>query len=59
MKIAITGGSGFIGQKLTAQLTSAGHDVLILTRSLEGKKQTDNVSHVKWMSDDCSSRSGA
>ncbi|WP_307728855.1 TIGR01777 family oxidoreductase [Alkalicoccobacillus plakortidis] len=54
MKIAITGGSGFIGQKLTAQLTSAGHDVLILTRSLEGKKQTDNVSYVKWMSDDSS-----
>ncbi|MFK3939656.1 TIGR01777 family oxidoreductase [Alkalihalobacillus sp. NPDC078783] len=52
MKIAITGGSGFIGQKLTSKLTSAGHEVLILTRNLEGKQSKDHVSYVKWMSQD-------
>jgi uncharacterized protein len=34
MKIAITGGAGFIGTKLTEKLTSLGHQVVVLDRHL-------------------------
>jgi uncharacterized protein (TIGR01777 family) len=33
MKVFITGGSGFVGRSLTPSLTSAGHEVTILSRS--------------------------
>lgn len=33
MKIVIAGGTGFLGQPLTAALLSAGHEVVVLTRS--------------------------
>ncbi len=32
MKIAVTGGSGFVGSKLSALLAAQGHDVLVLDR---------------------------
>ncbi|WP_342543026.1 TIGR01777 family oxidoreductase [Paenisporosarcina sp. FSL H8-0542] len=49
MKIAITGGSGFVGQEITKQLTDKGHEVFILTRS---DKQSDGSVHmVKWLTD--------
>ncbi|MFC7687000.1 NAD-dependent epimerase/dehydratase family protein [Ureibacillus sp. GCM10028918] len=32
MEVAIAGGSGFIGNKLTHLLISDGHEVVILTR---------------------------
>lgn len=35
-RIAITGGRGFVGQKLSAQLANGGYDCLILTRSKSG-----------------------
>lgn len=35
MKIAITGATGFVGSRLTAQLIKEGHHVVVLTRSLE------------------------
>lgn len=34
MKIAITGGAGFIGSKLAEKFASAGHEVLILDRNM-------------------------
>ena len=48
MRIVIAGGTGFVGQKLTAQLLEKGHEVLILTR--KQKPPQGNVSYVKWLS---------
>jgi uncharacterized protein (TIGR01777 family) len=49
MKVAITGGSGFVGQEITKQLTDNGHEVYILTRS--PKASSDSVHMVKWLVD--------
>ena len=49
MKVAITGGSGFVGQEITKQLTANGHEVYILTRS--PKESNDSVHMVKWLVD--------
>jgi hypothetical protein len=40
MTIAIAGGSGFLGRKLAARLTAAGHRVLTLTRRAGGGADT-------------------
>lgn len=52
MKIAIAGGTGLVGEALTAELTNKGHEVLILTR----KKQADTpsasqIKYVQWLSE--------
>lgn len=47
MKVAITGGSGFVGKEITNQLTENGHEVFILTRS--SKPSNDLVHMVKWL----------
>ncbi|MEM8858253.1 MAG: NAD-dependent epimerase/dehydratase family protein, partial [Chloroflexota bacterium] len=36
MKVFITGGSGFIGQRVVSRLVAQGHDVYGLTRSSQG-----------------------
>lgn len=43
MKIAITGGFGFVGGCLARSLTTAGHEVVIVTRSGERKAQKEGV----------------
>ncbi len=52
MKIAISGGSGFVGQTLTDHFTDNGHDVYILTRNPDGKPEKERVTYIKWLSDD-------
>lgn len=47
MKIAITGGTGFVGKELTNLLLSEGHHVYILTRS--DKKSDNSVTYVPWL----------
>jgi len=49
MKVAITGGSGFVGQALTKLLLERGHDVFILTRS--EKASSEDVQMVYWLGD--------
>ncbi|WP_221568554.1 TIGR01777 family oxidoreductase [Alkalihalobacillus sp. TS-13] len=52
MKIAISGGSGFVGQALTDHFTEKGKDVYILTRDPDGKPEKERVTYIKWLNDD-------
>lgn len=52
MKIAITGGTGFIGKHLARDLTTRGHQVVIISRGLYSRNSGDafpkrNISFVK------------
>ncbi|MDN7247450.1 TIGR01777 family oxidoreductase [Planococcus shenhongbingii] len=47
MKIAITGGTGFVGKELTRLFHNKGHMVYILTRS--PKRSTANTKYVQWL----------
>lgn len=52
MKIAITGGTGLVGTKLTDVLKAHNHEVIILTRSSNDSK--NGVEYVQWLADDAS-----
>ncbi|MCA1055621.1 TIGR01777 family oxidoreductase [Rossellomorea aquimaris] len=52
MKIAITGGTGFVGQAVTAELLAHGHEVIILTRNPDKYDDQSGISYVKWLTDD-------
>ncbi|HYA00866.1 MAG TPA: NAD-dependent epimerase/dehydratase family protein [Candidatus Binatia bacterium] len=40
MRIAITGGTGFVGSHLTAQLSEQGHELVLLTRTRRQRRAT-------------------
>ena len=48
MRILLTGGTGFIGKKLTQYFLNKGHQINILTRSLKGKSNKKNLKFFKW-----------
>lgn len=49
MKIVIAGGTGFLGRPLTAALTQAGHDIVILSRGSSGSKRGPGAARmVPW-----------
>lgn len=52
MKIAITGGTGFVGTVLTEQLKREGHQVYILTRSPKKHTNSDQVKYVGWLKEE-------
>ena len=49
MKIAITGGTGFVGSELTKLLLQKGHEVYILSRSKQGTEH--GITYVKWLTE--------
>lgn len=51
MKIAIAGGTGFVGMNVTELLIAEGHQVYILTRSPEKHQETDHINYIGWLSD--------
>ena len=51
MKIALTGGTGFVGRALTEELTKNGHEVFILTRNAGTRTSTENTTYVSWLND--------
>ncbi|MCF6139307.1 TIGR01777 family oxidoreductase [Pseudalkalibacillus berkeleyi] len=51
MKIAISGGTGFVGAALTDQFIKQNHHVYVLTRNPTGKPEKENVTYIEWMHD--------
>ena len=47
MKIAIAGGTGMVGRKLTELLQDKGYEILILTRGKSRKE--NNIRYVQWL----------
>ena len=45
-RFLITGGTGFIGLKLVAEILKDGHKVTILTRNKKLLKQKSNINYV-------------
>ncbi|KAB2332016.1 TIGR01777 family oxidoreductase [Bacillus mesophilum] len=51
MKIALAGGTGFVGSYLTEALKQKGHEIFILTRNTQNKTAADQVKYVQWLND--------
>lgn len=49
MKIAVTGGSGYLGQAILQALTATGHRVRVLTRSRARLTQQEDIPGVEWV----------
>lgn len=48
MNVAVTGGTGFVGQAVCDALRSAGHEVVILSHSREGREQRTAIRKVDY-----------
>lgn len=53
MKVAITGGTGFVGRELSKLLLRKGHEVFILSRS--GRNTLVGTTSIKWLTDEAKS----
>ncbi|MEH7345735.1 TIGR01777 family oxidoreductase [Bacillus sp. JJ1532] len=51
MKIALTGGTGFIGGALAKELVKNGHEIFILTRDASIRNNTDKIKYISWLND--------
>jgi uncharacterized protein (TIGR01777 family) len=54
MKIAIAGGSGFIGRVLQEKLIKGGHEIFVLTRDPGKIKTANRIKAVGWLKEDSS-----
>ena len=52
MKIAIAGGSGFVGTALIDELSKENHDIYILTRHPEKFKKQTNLTYIGWLTEE-------
>jgi uncharacterized protein len=52
MKIAIAGGSGFIGRAITEELRAHKHDICILTRNPDKHKPAQGIRYIRWLQKD-------
>lgn len=52
MKVAIAGGTGFVGKAITKQLLDQNHEVFILTRNRPITKSTQQIHYVQWLKND-------
>ncbi|MGG3467744.1 TIGR01777 family oxidoreductase [Neobacillus pocheonensis] len=50
MKIAIAGGTGFVGKALVDHFMKNNHEIVILTRHIPNIKKRDNIRYVQWLS---------
>ena len=48
MNFLIAGGTGLIGQALIQRLTEENHHIFCLTRSLNNKQNTNNLTFIRW-----------
>ncbi|MBV7434714.1 complex I NDUFA9 subunit family protein [Cardiobacteriaceae bacterium TAE3-ERU3] len=48
MKVVVTGGTGFVGEAVCTALRSAGHEVVILSRSREGRDNGISIRKVDY-----------
>ena len=46
--VLITGGTGLVGKRLTTHLIEKGYKLIILTRSMKGKKNSDHINYAAW-----------
>jgi len=51
MKIAIAGGSGFVGKALQEELLKNGHQLFILTRNPNVHRPANGITYVQWLGD--------
>ncbi|GAA0341649.1 hypothetical protein GCM10008967_35040 [Bacillus carboniphilus] len=54
MKVAIAGGTGFVGHELSQWFQKRNIHLLVLTRNPSQKPSLSNVQYVQWMSEDAS-----
>lgn len=52
MRIAIAGGTGFVGSALVKKLLDKKHELFILTRNTADKHSSKNLQYVQWLNDD-------
>ncbi|EWG13230.1 TIGR01777 family oxidoreductase [Cytobacillus firmus] len=52
MRIAIAGGTGFVGSALVKKLLEKKHELFILTRNTADKRPSKNLNYVQWLNDD-------